>query len=288
LCNLVCDFAFAATRFIMERMCDYATKLSVAADSLREAKHVVVFSGAGASAESGIPTFRDEGGLWSHFPPEQFATPQGLIKNAATDPRRAAEFVHALLAPIAAASPNDGHKAVAEIERHVRVTVITQNVDGLHQDAGSRTVHEVHGSVFGIVTGDGSPVRRIGRDELQGVVRELAAVLADGFTPQRAIAAVKPILSFDGERLCRPNIVLFGEAMAEPDWGKACEAARDCDCMVLVGTSGVVYPAAMLPEEAKSAGADVIAVGPERAFGDVWLPGTAAQILPALVRAAFD
>src|SRR5262245_29474469 len=126
--------------------------LARAASWLRGARRIAVFTGAGVSAESGIPTFRDDSGLWQKFPPEQFACWDGLLKTALTEPRQLAEFLVAVIEPIAQAQPNPGHRAIADLEKHVPVTVITQNVDGLHQEAGSTTVREVHGSFFEVVT----------------------------------------------------------------------------------------------------------------------------------------
>jgi len=264
-------------------------EFAAAAGWLRAARRVVVFSGAGASAESGIPTFRDPDGLWTRFPPEQFATPDGLRAIAERSPRRAAEFVHALLQPIAEAAPNPGHHAAAALQRHARTTVVTQNIDGLHQEAGSRDVKEVHGSVFQITSDRGELLRRITREELRQVVARLAAVLREGALDlASALAAVKPILGIEAGRVYRPSLVLFGEPMAEPDWCEALAATEDCDCLITVGTSGVVYPAAMLPEMATSAGGKVIHIGPEPGFGDVWLRGGAGRLLPELLRAAFD
>ncbi len=264
-----------------------STDLKLAATWLRGAGHVVVFTGAGASAESGIPTFREEGGVWDRFPPEQFATPQGLHDMALTHPRRVAEFILGLVEPIAAASPNAGHFAVATMERRTRVTVVTQNIDGLHQDAGSSTVHEVHGSLFEIVTLDGEQLRRVSRAQLREVVAELRRTLQGPFTTARALEAVKPILGLGPVGFERPNVVLFGEPMAEPAWTASSEAAAACDCMLIVGTSGAVYPAALLPENAESAGARILAVGPDRTPAHLWLEGSAAAVLPVLVEAAF-
>lgn len=263
-----------------------SSDLQQAALWLREARHAVVFTGAGASAESGIPTFRDPGGLWDRFPPEQFATPEGLVALLSTDPRRVAEFILGLVEPVATASPNAGHVAVAAMQRHTRVTVVTQNIDGLHQDAGSTEVREVHGSLFEIVTIEGRHIGRIGRSDLRRVAAALRQSLQGSFTATTAFDAVKPILGFGPDGAYRPNIVLFGEPMAEPDWTAAREAVIKCDCFISVGTSGAVYPAAMLPEQAESCGAKLIAIGPEQTPSHVWLRGTAAGILPALAEAA--
>src|SRR3989442_5394440 len=108
--------------------CDSA-ELSRAADGVRTAREVVVFTGAGVSAESGIATFRDDSSLWSRFPPERFATWGGLVKTAARHPRELAEFLLAVLEPVAAAAPNPGHRAIAHLEKHTGVTVVTQNID---------------------------------------------------------------------------------------------------------------------------------------------------------------
>src|SRR5262245_13435638 len=117
---------------------------SNAVAALRSARRVVVFTGAGVSAESGIPTFRDAEGLWERFPPEQFASIRGLVRTALTRPARFADFLYAVLEPVALAKPSPAHLAVAELDKRVPTVVVTQNIDGLHQEAGSSTVHEIH------------------------------------------------------------------------------------------------------------------------------------------------
>lgn len=268
-------------------MSEHADNPSAAADSLRSAKHVVVFTGAGISAESGIPTFRDSDGLWQRFSPDRFATWDGLLKTAVADPRLFAEFLIAVLEPIAVAAPNPAHLAVAELEKHVPVTVITQNVDGLHQAAGSTTVHEVHGSILEIVTLSGRFVRLLSRTEVQEIVRKLREAAEATLVLPKLLTAVRPVLGLGGVSIHRPSIVLFGEAMAEPAWTLAREAAEQCDCMITVGTSATVMPAAMLPGIARSAGARTIDVGIEPGEADFPLTGPAASVLPDLVRKAF-
>jgi NAD-dependent deacetylase len=258
-----------------------------AADWIRSASNVVVFTGAGISAESGIATFRDEGGFWSQFPPEQFATWNGLLKTAATQPRQLAEFLLALLEPVARAAPNPGHRAIERLEHHTRVTVVTQNVDGLHQEAGNTVVYEVHGSLFEIVTLSGRFVRLISRREMLQIVEAVRGTLDRWFVLPRLLAAVNPILGLDPGSVHRPRIVLFGAPMAEPAWSQSLTAARACDLMLLVGTSGEVLPAAMLPHEARARGAKLVGVGPEMGNADCWLHGSAGEVLPALVREAF-
>lgn len=263
-------------------------QLDEAAGILRDARRVVVSTGAGMSAESGIPTFRDKGGVWDRFPAEEYATPQGLLLKSRTEPAKAAAFAYGLLQPIAVAEPNAGHRAVADLQKHCKVSVVTQNIDGLHQDAGSAVVWELHGSTFEIVTASGRRLRRVSRDELRTIVADLESLIESNFDAAKAFAAVGRIIGVVDGEFYRPSIVLFGEAMAEPDWSEAVDAAGVCDCMIVVGTSGLVYPAAMLPEMAKSAGASIIAVGPEAGMADVWLEGKAGDVLPALVHAAFS
>jgi NAD-dependent deacetylase len=266
---------------------DNRTSLNLAARWLRSAREVVVFTGAGMSAESGIPTFRDEGGLWQEFPPEEFATWHGLMHVTTASPRRVAEFLHALLEPIAAAKPNDGHLAIAALETQVHTVVVTQNIDGLHQEAGSTTVYEVHGSLLKIATRGGKFIKELSRREMLSVVAALDRARRGRFTLPRVLAAIRPLAGVGRRGVYRPRVVLFTDAMAEPDWSASVNAARHCDCLIQVGCSGMVYPAAMVPRDAKSAGARVIAIDPAECPADLWLPGTAATVLPALVQAAF-
>lgn len=166
--------------------------LAEAAIQLGRARRVVVFTGAGVSAESGIPTFRDAGGFWDRFPPEVFASWSGLRRVAVSQPRRVAEFLEALLDPIVRAVPNPAHRAIADLQRHAETVVVTQNVDGLHQAAGSRAVLEVHGSFYrlsdlrGRIVGDSvaGPVGRGHRRAAGGADRIFAA------RPARAKPAV--------------------------------------------------------------------------------------------------
>lgn len=260
---------------------------------LRHAKNVVVFTGAGVSAESGIDTFRSEGGLWERYPPEEFATPMGLVKLLVTDPARVARFLHDLLEPVAVARPNPGHLALAALEERIRdrgtdLVVITQNVDRLHQDAGSRRVIEVHGSLFNIVDAEGRPRRQLERADLVRVVTDLKAAQKAFFKRSQVVRALSPLLGLPDPRAPsllghRPNVVLFGEELPEKEWSAARKAAEQADALLVVGTSGVVYPAAQIPELAAGAGARVIGVGPERGDAHVWLEGASGLLLPHLV-----
>jgi NAD-dependent deacetylase len=268
-------------------MPQHPANLSRAADYLRSARRVVVFTGAGVSAESGIPTFRDADGFWAKYPVEDFATWPGLQRVMKREPQRLAEFLHAVLHPVALAQPNAGHRAIAELEKHTPVTVVTQNVDRLHQDAGSRVVHEVHGSLFDIVGRGGRVLKTLTRAAMLDIAEALEQACHRRPIGPRVALALRPWAGLSKDGPYRPGIVLFGDSMAEPAWTNAMEACCRCDCMIQVGTSATVMPAAMLPREAQDAGAKLITIDPNPGYGHVWLAGTAAAVLPQLVAAAF-
>ncbi|MCA8998557.1 MAG: iron dicitrate transport regulator FecR [Planctomycetaceae bacterium] len=252
---------------------------------LKDSQRVAVFTGAGISAESGIATFRDEGGFWLRFPPDEFANWKGLMQVALLHPARMAEFLVAILEPVAQAEPNPGHRAIAELERFRQVTVITQNIDRLHQDAGSRMVHEIHGTLFEVVSLVARRhVRSVSRSDLREIVEKLRHLESAKWTSLAVMEAVQPIFGAGQDGFHRPNLVLFGDAMAEPAWSLAQQAVKDCDVLITVGTSGTVYPAALLVDQARAQGIATIVIDPETSGGDVWLRGNAADLLPKLVQ----
>jgi NAD-dependent deacetylase len=260
-----------------------------AAKKIRSARKIAVFTGAGISAESGIGTFRDDhDGLWTRFPPEEFANWDSLIQIAMETPTRAAEFFVALLEPMVQARPNAGHHAVADLQPRVDTTVITQNIDGLHEAAGSRAVHAIHGTLYETAYLDGAPRGTIPRSVVASVVAELRAMSQESFSFEELLAVAEPMMGVDVLGPYRPKIVLFGDQLAKPECTNAQRAARECDCMLLIGTSGVVFPASTLPEMAREGGATVIGVDPQPVDADIWLAGSAGSALPALVSAAFD
>ncbi len=268
---------------------EQASRLEQAAGLLRGAGHVVVFTGAGVSAESGIPTFRDTQGLWTRFPPEQFATWTGLVRTAIFRPRRLAAFVYEVLQPIAAARPNRAHRAIERLEHHTRVTVVTQNIDGLHEDAGSTVVYSVHGTLFEIVFGQRRFLRLLSRRDLQRIGNRLARLRSAWVLPLiRLLLAIRPLVGLSWRGIHRPKLVLFGDALCQPDWNLAIEAMQSCDCVLQVGCSGQVFPAALLTLVAKEHEATVIAIDLEDTAADIWLRGPAGEILPDLLEAAFD
>jgi len=213
---------------------------------LAAARRVVVFTGAGVSAESGIPTFRDAlTGLWARYDPERLATEAGFRADPALVWRWYAERRDA----IGAAQPNAAHRAIAASESRggSHITVVTQNIDGLHARAGSRDVLELHGSILRArcLEGCGDP-----------------AHLAPGYD-WRGDPRVPPPCPRCGAPL-RPDVVWFGELLPQDVLARAERAAMRCDLMLVVGTSALVHPAAGLPLLAREAGARIVVVNPER------------------------
>ena len=241
----------------------------------------VAFTGAGISAESGIPTFRDPGGLWDRFDPGEFGSWQGVMELAMTKPDVLAEFLGELRRAFGAARPGPAHVALAGLqEAGLLDAVITQNVDGLHQDAVvSGRVLELHGSFRQQVCLVCGHRERVTRQEfLDGLDRAITG-LRSAYVA--SLASLLPRCSrCNGP--ARPDFVAFGEAVR--DYPEAEELAKGCRAMLVVGTSGEVFPAADLPGRASSAGAVIVEVteGPSEVRSDVRLSGRAGEVLPAL------
>ncbi|GAA1838561.1 NAD-dependent deacylase [Luedemannella flava] len=244
-----------------------------AAAALREARRVVVFTGAGISAESGVPTFRDDlTGLWARFDPAQLATPEAFHE----DPDLVWGWYEWRRARVRRAEPNAGHRATAAIERLIPDTVvITQNVDDLHERAGSRGPVHLHGSLFAprCVAEPAHPAAFPDAD--------------DEPTDPGEGRRIPPPTCVHCGALVRPGVVWFGEALPEAALATAVEAAAACDVLLTIGTSGVVYPAAEVPRVAARSGATVVQVNPQPTPLDdvcgINLRGPAAEVLPALV-----
>ncbi len=243
---------------------DLEVALAKTAGYLREAKRVAVLTGAGVSAESGVKTFRDEGGLWEGHDVEAVATPQGFKR----DPSLVWKFYNARRNQLAEVKPNPGHFALAELQRrfgHDNFTLITQNVDGLHQKAGTANVLEVHGSL-----------RRIRCSNVACDYEEDRDDALEGLPECEKCA-----------RYLRPAVVWFGEVLPEDVFIAAKMAAKECDAFLVVGTSAVVWPGAWLILLAREFGANVIEVNlnPTDASSivDVAMQGPSGVILPKLV-----
>ncbi|MBI2413056.1 MAG: NAD-dependent deacylase [Deltaproteobacteria bacterium] len=231
-------------------------------ERLEASKSPVALTGAGVSAESGVPTFRGPNGLWKTYKPEDLATPEAFER----DPFLVWEWYNFRREKIASVSPNPAHEALARLEASKpSFTLITQNVDGLHCLAGSRNVLEIHGSIWNlrcVECGNSSENRDV----------------PIGILPRCACGG-----------LLRPGVVWFGESLPEDIMNAAFEAAEKADFMMVVGTSGVVQPAASLASVAKRAGAFTVEINtdstPLSDIMDERVEGRAGEILPVLVTA---
>jgi len=241
----------------------FEAALDRAATMLRSAGRVAVLTGAGISAESGLATFRGSGGLWEGHTIEDVATPRAFQR----DPNLVWRFYNLRRANLAAVTPNAGHVALVELETRLgeNFTLVTQNVDGLHQAAGSKNVLEVHGAL-----------RRVR-------CTRCTRVSDRGTEP---LAELPRCEKCDG--LLRPDVVWFEEALPEDIWKRSVDAVQRCDCFLVVGTSAVVYPAAGLIDVARMEGASVIEANLEPSAAsarvDVLLLGPSGTSLPELIK----
>ena len=231
------------------------------------AQSVTVLTGAGISAESGVPTFRGGGGTeiwtWRGRPITELSSAE-LI---ATDPKLVWEWFDYRRGMLAEAQPNPGHYALAEWERRYEdFTLVTQNIDDLHRAAGSLNVLEVHGNIW----------------------RARCLRCASVFEARDTPLEENPPLCFVCGAAARPDVVLFGELLPEAVFERAEDAAARADLFFVIGTSAVVYPAAGLPIIAKQSGARVIEVNPEKTdisfYADFTVLGRAGEILPQFIK----
>ncbi len=239
-------------------------KIQMAGEIIANAKHAVVFTGAGVSAESGVPTFRGKDGLWSRYDPEEVASIAGFRRN----PDAFWNFSKELLLK-KKAHPNPAHYGIAELEKMGIVkAVITQNVDMLHQRAGSRVVYELHGSMEMVDCLDCGKTYRW--DDIEEILQRDENVRCSCGSPY-----------------LKPRVVLFGEQLPQNVLASAIEESRKCDVFIVVGSSLVVYPAANLPIYAKKSGARLIIVNTERTHADgifdVVIHGKAGEVMPKIV-----
>jgi NAD-dependent deacetylase len=244
----------------------HSTIPTALARAIATARFVVVLTGAGVSAESGIATFRDaQTGLWARFDPRELATPSAFARN----PKLVWDWYAWRRERVATAEPNDGHRALAALERRVPAfLLITQNVDGLHRKAGTARIVELHGNIARVkCSREGTIVDRweASREEV----------------PRCANCGA----------LLRPDVVWFEEALPADALATAEHAARECDVLLVAGTSAEVYPAAALPEYARRSGATIVEINTTptalSATADYVLRGPSGIVLPALVAAAW-
>lgn len=233
-----------------------------ATSRIASARSITVLTGAGISADSGVPTFRGADGLWRHYRAEELATPEAFER----DPRLVWEWYNWRRELIATKHPNAAHHAIAALEtRSQDFWLITQNVDGLHRAAGSRMLSEIHGNIWMV------------RCTVCGAITENRDV------PLRLLPHCPRC-----QGLLRPHIVWFGESLAPEDLSQCTQVLRTTDVLIVIGTSGVVYPAAGFAGLAKDAGACVIEVNlestPHSSLVDIAIQGRAKDVVPELLQ----
>lgn len=203
--------------------------------TFRAFQRIVFFTGAGMSAESGVPTFRGKGGIWSQYRYEEYACQRAFDH----DPNKVWDFHDMRRTVVSGCEPNTGHRIIAELQRERPETaVITQNIDGLHQRAGAQDVTELHGSLWRV------------RCDAEGTLREDRSV---PMSPRTCSCGA----------YFRPDIVWFEDSLNPANITAAYEALMRCDLLVSIGTSGVVYPAADMPRLAAERGAVTVEINPE-------------------------
>ena len=232
-----------------------------AKNRITHARSIAVLTGAGISADSGVPTFRGEEGLWRNFRAEDLATPEAFLNN----PRLVWEWYNWRRELIASKTPNPAHLSLVELEKKAPAfTLMTQNVDGLHLLAGTKNLVELHGNIWKV------------RCTQCGVITNNLDV------PIKLLPYCSRC-----QGLIRPHIVWFGEALNPDDIQNSQKTLETCDVMLVIGTSGMVQPAASFAGKARSAGALVIEINPASTFDkesvDLSLQGRAKDIVPRLL-----
>jgi NAD-dependent deacetylase len=258
-----------------------------AAELIISSKNMTVFAGAGLSQESGIPVFRGDEGIWKNFLPIIYGNPAGLVSAFVFSPGKFREFIDATLKAFVQADPNPGHLALGELSRAgILKAVITQNVDDLEKRAGVKEVVQLHGSIYQWRCIQCKEHSTVSRESMIGV----AAQLQPGMGRKELIDLghkVAKCPNCEGWR--RPDIVLFGEKLDQEVFFRAVELARASDLMLILGTSGVVYPAALIPNYARKAGAKIIEVNPEDSsvsdLAEIKIRSNSAATLPQILSA---
>ena len=241
--------------------------IRAAARLLADRRNAVALTGAGISVESGIPSFRGAQGMWAKYDPTEYATLHAFLQS----PRKVWEMLSEMVSVCGGAMPNPAHRGLAALEEmEVVRAVITQNVDGLHQAAGSRRVIEYHGNM-----------------------EELICVYCWKRYPTRKRWTPGSVPLCDCGEILKPNVVLFGEPIPWLAQEQAEEEARTCCVLVVIGTSAQVSPACDIPRIAKEAGAVVVEINPEptsltASVTDIHLRGTASEVIGKMVRMSLD
>jgi NAD-dependent deacetylase len=247
---------------------------------------VACLTGAGISAESGIPTFRGKGGLWERYDPETYANAEGLLLTLRTQPAELVNFIADFYAVLLKARPNPGHLSLAVLEKEGMLSsVITQNIDNLHQQAGSLRVIELHGNAFRITCAACQQKITLEKEKLEELVRLLKINKGSYRRILRVLSRYFSRCNCGFRR--RIDIVLFGEMLPEDELSRAYTEIDQCKTFLIIGSSLAVYPAAGLPLYAKKRGAKLIEINNETSFlselCDCRITARASEVLPEIL-----
>lgn len=246
-------------------------------------KGLVCITGAGVSAPSGIPTFRGKGGLWEKYRPQIYATTMGLVTTFTSEPEKIVDFLNDLYPILVKAKPNPCHNTLAQMEREGTVSaLITQNIDGLHQQAGSRSVIELHGNAYRVRCMNCLKTISWEKDRIREMIKLLKLKRQSRVQLLRVLSRYFPKCECGGRY--RIDIVLFGEVLPQDALKEAYRVLDNCSLLMLIGTSLAVYPAAALPAYAKQKGAKIVEINSEASDSpcDLFIQGDAAVIMPQL------
>lgn len=260
------------------------------ADYLRHAfkkGKVVCLTGAGISVESGIPAFRGKGGLWERYDPQVYANSQGLTATLKMRPQDLVKFIIDFYSVILKARPNPAHLALSEMEKKgILSGIITQNIDNLHGQAGNRNVVELHGNAFRIRCMSCKKLMTLEKDRLQEMIESLKGIRHSRIKLLKALSRYFPRCNC-GSRY-RIDVVLFGEMLPQKELVLAYKHLDNCETLLIIGSSLVVYPVATLPLYAKEKGAKLIEINNEKSalsdLCDYRIRGKVSEVLPEILK----
>jgi len=242
-------------------------KHNTLSEYIKNFKYIVALTGAGISVESGIPTFRGKGGLWEKYAPETYGTLTGLTKTFLISPSKVVNFAFEFGKLICQAKPNRMHFFLSDLEKKgILKSVITQNIDNLHQKAGNKNVIEIHGNFFRWFCKKCGKEKFFRKSEMMEFLKGMNKIKGR----KNLIKKYYEFAKCECGGHLRPSIVFFGELLPEKEYRKAEEEVKRCDLILTIGTSGVVSPASNLPLIAKENGAKLIDINPgESSFRNI-------------------
>ncbi len=254
-----------------------------AAEIIKNSRYAIASTGAGVSAESGIATFRDVGGIWDKIDVSSVATPEAFIKTIEKNAAELIPFCIEILESFIRAEVNPGHTVLAKLEEmNILKQVITQNGDSLHYEAGNRNIIELHGNFFRMRCFSCRFIKQESRQRVSKNFLERIKKLKD-YSIQSLISTAENCPRCSS--IMRPDVVMFSETVQNVD--KAFSCAEKCDVMLVLGTSGSVYPASYLPIQAKKNGAKIIVINPTEDtfenYSDIFIPMKTGESLPLIL-----